>query len=286
MNPVSLYLQRSLMTIRGFESQPNSSPLTVCLHGWLDNSYSFKPLSEHLHQIHLLSIDLPGHGESDRIPPGQTYDFHQYLVWLYELQVATEASEIRLIGHSMGAAIASLYAGVFPEKVSSLVLIDGLGPLSIDESEGPKRMRTHIESWCHRKPARNSVFNDFEAAVNARLKAGSLHRPSAEILAQRGTRLQDDGSYIWCHDPRMKLPSRYQFSQAQVLSYFRNISCPSLLIQGSKSMLPQNQIITDRMQAISKLEHQVLEGGHHVHLDAAANTASLIQEFFAKTKNS
>jgi len=283
MTPMSLYLRRSLLTIRGFEVQPKASILTLAIHGWLDNCYSFKPLSQHLGACHLLAVDLPGHGESDQLPAGQAYDFHQYLVWLHEIQLAAEAPKIRLIGHSMGAAIASLYAGVFPEKVESLALIDGLGPLSIAENDGPQRMRTHIESWINRKQERNSLFPSFEDAVNARQKASSLSRQSAEILAERGTMSHGD-SVIWRHDPRMKLPSRYQFSQTQVLSYLAKITCPTLLVQGTRSMLPQHGLVEERMQAIGQFERIVIEGGHHLHMDAAEETGKAIYDFFARTK--
>ena len=40
-----------------------------------------------------------------------------------------------LLGHSMGGAVVALFAGIFPELVEKLVLIDSMGPISMPEGE-------------------------------------------------------------------------------------------------------------------------------------------------------
>ena len=46
------------------EILPTSKPI-IALHGYLDNSNSFKPLAEYLtanKEYYIISVDLPGHG--------------------------------------------------------------------------------------------------------------------------------------------------------------------------------------------------------------------------------
>lgn len=61
--------------IFGDHSRNNAKPM-VCLHGYLDNSNSFKPMAPYLtksNEFYLVSIDLPGHGLSSKLPDGIPY---------------------------------------------------------------------------------------------------------------------------------------------------------------------------------------------------------------------
>ena len=98
-------------------------PLIVALHGWLDNGASFLPLAPHLAECHLVCVDLPGHGHSDHKPT--PYVFVDWLDDLHQIAQAAGWQRFILIGHSLGALIASAYAGVFPEQIVRLILLEG-----------------------------------------------------------------------------------------------------------------------------------------------------------------
>lgn len=53
---------------------PSGQPI-LCVHGWLDNANSFKPLATalDLDKYRLISMDLPGHGLSEHFPSGVNY---------------------------------------------------------------------------------------------------------------------------------------------------------------------------------------------------------------------
>lgn len=278
MVPIQLTLPHSQLTLRGTQSQPDAELTVVALHGWLDNCLSFKPLSELLPDLNVIAFDLPGHGESQHLPVGMTYDFHYYLIWLHEVLEALALERVILLGHSMGAVIASLYAGVFPDRLSRLILIEGIGPMSVDEAEAPEKMKTYIQSWSKHRLMRNGLFASWEEAVRARQKAGKLRLESAQLLATRGAQEMNPG-VMWKHDPRLKLPSRYQFSEAQTLAFLRQINCPALHIRASDSILPEPTLMSPRKAAISQLHEVLLEGGHHLHLDEPEPTAHVISQF-------
>lgn len=114
-------------------------PLVIALHGWLDNGASFLPLAPHLAECHLVCIDLPGHGHSDHKPT--PYVFVDWLDDLHQIAQAAGWQRFILLGHSLGALIASAYAGVFPEQIVRLILLEGLGPLSQPDEEVPAQLR-------------------------------------------------------------------------------------------------------------------------------------------------
>lgn len=278
MVPIEINLPYSKLIMQGFQSNPYASRRALALHGWLDNCFSFRPLAELLPEVNIIAFDLPGHGDSHTLPEGVSFDFHQYLVWLHELMESLETPPDILLGHSMGAAIMSLYAGVFPEKVPQLILVEGIGPLSAPETEAPQKMRAYIQSWLQPARLRNAVYANWDEAVRARQKNGPLTLASAQTLAERGVEAKGQG-VIWKHDPRLKLPSRYQFSEAQTLAYLRAITAPTLYIEATQTIIPDNDLTWKRKEAIRNMEAVTLTGGHHLHLDNPEPVAHAIRDF-------
>ncbi len=278
MVPTQIKLPYYQLVMQGFQSNPYASRRALALHGWLDNCFSFRPLAERLPEVNVIAFDLPGHGDSSTLPDGVSFDFHQYLVWLHELIESLDAPPDILLGHSMGAAIMSLYAGVFPEKASQLILIEGIGPLSAPESEAPQKMRVYIQSLLQPARLRNGIYANWDEAVRARQKNGPLTLESAQILAERGVETSGQG-VVWKHDPRLKLPSRYQFSEAQTLAYLGAITAPTLYVEATQTIIPDNDLTRKRKESIQSIHAVTLTGGHHLHLDNPEPVAHVIRSF-------
>lgn len=85
-------------------------PRVLALHGWLDNAASFVPLAPHLSALQLVAIDLPGHGHSAHLPAGASYTTAAAICHVLDVADALGWDRFSLLGHSMGAGIASLTA--------------------------------------------------------------------------------------------------------------------------------------------------------------------------------
>lgn len=81
-------------------------------------------LAEH---YHVLALDLPGFGFSDR-PPGR-YSPTQYARLLQWLVAASGRERVHLVGHSMGGAVALRFATGFPDQLERLALVSVAGVL-------------------------------------------------------------------------------------------------------------------------------------------------------------
>ncbi|MEK7704735.1 MAG: alpha/beta hydrolase [Myxococcota bacterium] len=254
----------------------------LALHGWLDNAASFDRLAPLLPGVDLVAMDLPGHGRSQHRPIGATYHFVDWLVDVDRVLDALGWSTATLLGHSLGAAIASVYAGALPERVEGLIAIDGLGPMSDDESAAPERLRDHLIERRRAARRRPTVFADVPAAARRLCQvAAGLSQDSAEILSARGT-APCDGGVVWRADPRLRGRSAWRSSEAQVHALLQAVRCPTLLVwarQGYPFDVAQMQA---RAALIAGLETLEVDGSHHVHLDAPERLVERVRAFLAR----
>src|SRR5258708_3869759 len=117
------------LTYHVLEWNPESPKTVILLHGFLDHAWGWEPVVEAgLGAFHVVAPDLRGHGDSDRVGAGGYYYFADYLADLQALISILGRRPVALVGHSMGSSVASYYAGVFPDEVSRLALLEGLGP--------------------------------------------------------------------------------------------------------------------------------------------------------------
>lgn len=103
---------------------PAGSPVVMALHGITANALAFGAVAQALNgQVRLLAPDLRGRADSRSVRGPWGLAAHAADV-VAVLDAARVESAI-LLGHSMGAYVAALTAYLHPDRVSSLVLVDG-----------------------------------------------------------------------------------------------------------------------------------------------------------------
>lgn len=92
----------------------------VFIHGVGLHCGVWSPQIESFSTSHrVVAYDTYGHGLSDRPPPGAKLD--HYLDQLARLMEALNLPSAVLVGHSMGAMIATAFAATYPAKVEGLI---------------------------------------------------------------------------------------------------------------------------------------------------------------------
>ncbi|MBO3461167.1 alpha/beta hydrolase [Aetokthonos hydrillicola Thurmond2011] len=110
----------------------------IFLHGaWSDSSQWVSVMEFLSHDIHCFAPDLFGFGESDY--PNIHYSIDLQVECLAEFLQALKLEKVYLVGHSLGAWIATSYALKYPEKVYGLVL---LAPEGVPIEGQKKRWQT------------------------------------------------------------------------------------------------------------------------------------------------
>ncbi len=261
---------------------PASAPPVLALHGWLDNAASFDLLAPLLPEFRIVAVDLPGHGFSDHRPQGVPY---HYVDWVIDVTAMADVlgwDRFSILGHSMGAGIASLFAGTFPNRVSRLVLLDGLGPLTADPDKAPIRLAAGVQRLLATDHLSPAILPNRQVAVDKLCQAvpGLLPR-SAEILLARG--LQELGEGVaWRSDPRLRVPSLLRMTPRHVKSFLKRIECPVLVVRAEQGYPIDTAAMEEQFACLVNAQLIMLPGGHHLHLDNPAVLAPKIRAHLAE----
>ena len=255
-------------------------PQLLCLHGWLDNAASFVPLAPYLAGFDIVALDLPGHGGSAHRLPGYDYVFAD---WIHDVLDALDAlgwARARLLGHSMGGAIATVVAAGAPERVSRLALIEALGPISGKAAEAGMRLREAVARRRALDGAKSPrVIADVDTAVDARLAASSMTREAARLIVSRNLRTVD-GGFSWRSDPRLMLPTHVRTDESFILDWIAAIEAPTLVIAADPSppyFSPAQRDV--RLAALIDGRACVIPGGHHLHMEQPEAVAEVLRPF-------
>jgi pimeloyl-ACP methyl ester carboxylesterase len=110
-----------------------SAPPVIAIHGITSTSRTWLAIARALEdRASLIALDLRGRGDSNALPPPFGIDAHVRDVIAVLDRFGLDRAVIT--GHSLGAYIAARLATLHPERVDSLVLVDG--GLTIPQSEG------------------------------------------------------------------------------------------------------------------------------------------------------
>ncbi len=260
-----------------------SKPPLLALHGWLDNAATFDLLAPLLSDFYIVALDFAGHGRSDHRAAGTRYHILDHVDDVLSVVNQLGWQQFTVMGHSMGAGVASLFSSALPERVKKLVMIEGLGPYTGKPEEAVKYLRTALLEWQDvvDKPPR--VIATMAIAVQARMNGLlPVGEAAARLLCARGTRVVD-GGLLWTADKRLRLSSPSRISEAQVRAYLAAITAPTLLIMAEQTLPFNAEDYAARVAAHPNLTLVKLAGGHHLHVDDNVyGVAKVVAEFLAQ----
>src|ERR1700704_4929003 len=138
---IAFVLPATAATVDGLKIHSASAghgPQTVIfVHGWTCDSSSWAAqVPEFSRKYRVVTVDLPGHGQSDSPADGKfTMDLFARAV--EAVRAEAKADKVVLVGHSMGAPVIRQYARLYPQHVAGLVAVDG--PLAGGPGPAPQR---------------------------------------------------------------------------------------------------------------------------------------------------
>lgn len=254
---------------------------TIGLHGWLDNAATFDHLAPLLTDLDLVSLDFPGHGYSAHRPKGMKYHYLDYVADVINVADSLRWDSFLLLGHSMGAGVASVTAASFPERVEKVILIEGIGPMARDPEKSADYLARSIQQMKTIATKLPPLFDDKQKMVDARARVGDMERSSVETLVARSI-VELEKGITWRSDPRVKVSSPSYLTEDQVNAFLSAIQAETLLITAENGLFKERDYLSRRIENVKRIKHIKLEGGHHLHLDEPAAVAAAIISFLNK----
>jgi pimeloyl-ACP methyl ester carboxylesterase len=264
-------------------------PLLLLTHGWMDVAASFQFMVDALREERrIVALDWRGFGGSAAPQPTDAYWFPDYLGDLDALldRIRPEA-KVDLLGHSMGANVAMVYAGVRPERVRRLVNLEGFGmPATVPEL-APRRYAQWLDGLKAPQTLRDYASAD-EVAERLRKNNPRLTPERAAWLAPHWAK-QDASSGRWViqGDPAHKRINPVLYRVDEILACWQRIEAPVLWVEGAQTDVakfwgkryPREQF-EQRIAVVPRLERAVIDDcAHMLHHDQPEALAAHVEAF-------
>lgn len=258
-------------------------PLLVLLHGWGDCGASFQFFVDDLSEDwFVIAPDWRGFGRTHH--RSHSYWFPDYVADLDELlSIYSPDQPVNVLGHSMGANVAGLYAGIFPERVRRFVNVEGFGLADSDPAGAPATYRRWIEQ-SREMPAYASYLAFDDLAERILRRSPSMPRRNAMFVAYNWAEQAEDGSIVLRADPAHKLPNAVQYRRAEAEACWDAVTAPVLLVIGEntdfKAAVKHWLDPDESRHPFHGARTVVVPGaGHMVHLERPAELAAATEAF-------
>lgn len=216
---------RTVVRLAGLVADDQGDELSapvVLLHGLSFDRRMWRPVMDALRRIEpgrrVLALDLPGHGDS---PGWPAYDVETLTEGVHRAVEAASLAPPVVVGHSMSAVIASVYAARYPTH----------GVVNVDQPLEVESFARFVQSLAEdlRGPRFPAVWERFEASMHAevlppagRALVASTRQPTQELVVG-----------YW-HDVLERNPEELRAWADQVLAALRARNVPYLVVSGSE----------------------------------------------------
>jgi pimeloyl-ACP methyl ester carboxylesterase len=255
----------------------------------MDVAASFQFLVDALKgEWHVVAPDWRGYGKT-AWSQQKSYWIPDYLADLESLMDHFSPAEpVRLLGHSLGGNVATLYAGVRPARIRALINLEGLGL----GGDAPERAGPRLAKWLDemRNPPTLRTYDSFEE-VAARLQKTNprLSAERAGFLAKHWSESDANGRFSILGDPAHKVVNPYLYRADEIATIWKSVTAPVLWIMARESDYAKRMEAypgyPERIALIDHVRREWVDGaGHMMHHDQPEILAALIEEFLSSVK--
>ncbi|MEM7079033.1 MAG: alpha/beta hydrolase [Pseudomonadota bacterium] len=284
MTPASHIFFSERLRLHYIDWGNSDAPTMVLVHGIQDHGRTWDDLVAYFaSDYHVVVPDLRGHGDSEWVR-GSSYHYLDYVYDLHQLISQADLGPVTLVGHSMGGSIAAFYAGIYPEMIERLVVIEGIGLWS--DLQPPRPAADKIREWIdntralsarlpRRYPALSDAYQRMQQANPQLSDKQALH------LTVHGSNRNEDGTFSWKYDNYTHNFSSAGLSGDEARELWQNITAPVLVIIADDGL--EHRIGHDGTLAYfadaSLVE--VADAGHWTYHDDLPGVAGHMRRFLA-----
>ena len=270
-------------------------PDLIVLHGTHDHALGMYPaIADLLEDFHVVGLDLRGHGRSDK--PGN----YSILAMVADLRAVIDALDVHqphFVVHSLGGHIAVRYAAIYPDEISSLAILDGMGPPLFPGAYSAPALaaglRMGVDGALRPQRSARQMTDREEALTRFTANYPALAPECAALIVDNGIEVHPQGGVRWRFDTAIDLIFHtYSDHEAEVMAGL--IRCPVLLLGGDRALdfwhgiglargMDEAAFEADqerRRELFADARRAVVEGAAHMlHYDQPAAVRRLLGEF-------
>jgi len=235
----------------------------LCIHGITANCRCWDVIADALSPSHrVLAMDLRGRGLSGAPSSGYSMEHHcrDILAVLDDLGL----ERVVLMGHSLGAFISVVFGAKYPERVDSIILVDGGGKLSENQI---------VKVFSGIKPSLDrlgKVFPSFEAYLDFMKEAPFIKNWSQALETYYQYEVEEISGGVRTNiNPDHIEEERVNLGKVDISLSYGKISCPVLILRATEGMLALDDVllpedVTQRMvREIANARRVDVNGTNH-----------------------
>lgn len=273
----------------------------ILLHGFPDFWYGWKNIMLGLKdQYRLIVPDMRGYNLSDKPEGRENYTLELLINDIKGLGESLNLGKFYLAGHDWGGPIAWAFAGMFPELLEKLILINGPHPLIIRDliakDDDQRKASSYIFEFLKPDSANNLMDNDFQilkAVLNMDFQnlAGLLRGSGIDDISEMPKREKtlskfDEEKYVEAWSQPGAINAGLDYYRASVTEqligtvWSGEINVPTLVIHGMKDVALTPKILNGLEDYVKDLKIVKIEDASHwVMVDAPDLVNSSIRKF-------
>jgi len=229
-------------------SDEGNGQVIVFLHGFLESNEIWNEYAEKLSENYrVISIDLPGHGNSSLIDK-----VHSMELMATEVRNILEISGINkciLVGHSMGGYVSVEFAAKYPQFLKGLILLNSHAGADTDEEKTNRNRVIEIVKQNHIEFI-TSFYLGLFAPGNA-----ELYPDEIEKLKETGKKMSADAVVAALAGMR---------DRHDHVKTLEEIKIPAMLISGEKDPRINPVRVVGQLKNAPQIRHEIIKNSGHL----------------------
>jgi pimeloyl-ACP methyl ester carboxylesterase len=213
---------------------PRNRDVLVCVHGLTRSGRDFDDLARSLcGRFRVACPDLPGRGDSDKLPDPMLYGVPQYVADMVTLVARLDCEAVNWVGTSLGGLVGMVLAAQPGTPVKKLVLNDA-GPVV------SRAALQRIAAYVGAVPKFPTLEKAEEYVRSISAPFGPHSDAQWRTLTEHWVRELPEGGWQPHYDPRMAIAFRAALPEKgdlELWPFYDAIRCPTLVLRGEQSDL-------------------------------------------------
>lgn len=278
MDTKKVYLNKFDINLRYAELGNQKNPPIILLHGVPENLHSWYAVAPLLAKSYrVLAIDWPGFGGSDSLAANEDYTSLNFAKAIVDFMDALKIDNAIIMGSDIALLPAFLVGLEYPERVSKLVVMDGL------PFKRPEYAAWELNSFAKRDSLRAKFMIKWFPRIAAQIAYQKGFYRGHSIPAGVLKAFLDDGNNKTNQDAFLSYFQNFHLGQSYFEERAHLLNTPVLVIWGKNDRFINIKLAYEIVEKLPNAHLEVIDkAGHYVHMDKPLELVDAVTKFLSE----